>query len=110
MRAATRSSCGRCASTSTATTTSCPSTDTAWEVGERALPRGAANELTSVPCAGPEACLVYQLMAGGSLEQRLRPKDGAAPLSWAQRCRIMCGVARYERTYHLIEKLGAPSE
>ncbi|XP_037876561.1 serine/threonine-protein kinase pelle [Bombyx mori] len=43
---------------------------------------------------GPEACLVYQLMAGGSLEQRLRPKDGAAPLSWAQRCRIMCGVAR----------------
>ncbi|XP_046973081.1 serine/threonine-protein kinase pelle [Vanessa cardui] len=43
---------------------------------------------------GPEACLVYQLMAGGSLEQRLRFKTLHPPLSWAQRHRIAHGVAR----------------
>ncbi|XP_045780391.1 serine/threonine-protein kinase pelle [Maniola jurtina] len=43
---------------------------------------------------GPEACLVYQLMAGGSLEQRLRHKTVHPPLSWAQRYRIAHGVAR----------------
>ncbi|CAG4979015.1 unnamed protein product [Colias eurytheme] len=43
---------------------------------------------------GPEACLVYQLMAGGSLEQRLRCKSHHPPLSWGQRYRIVHGVAR----------------
>ncbi|XP_022123457.2 serine/threonine-protein kinase pelle [Pieris rapae] len=43
---------------------------------------------------GPEACLVYQLMAGGSLEQRLRGKTLHRPLSWGQRYRIAHGVAR----------------
>ncbi|XP_026323012.1 serine/threonine-protein kinase pelle isoform X1 [Hyposmocoma kahamanoa] len=43
---------------------------------------------------GPEACLVYQLMAGGSLEQRLRCKTQHPPLSWSQRHRISHGVAR----------------
>ncbi|VVD05287.1 unnamed protein product [Leptidea sinapis] len=43
---------------------------------------------------GPEACLVYQLMVGGSLEQRLRGKTHYPPLSWAQRYRIAHGVAR----------------
>ncbi|XP_049880706.1 serine/threonine-protein kinase pelle isoform X2 [Pectinophora gossypiella] len=43
---------------------------------------------------GPEACLVYQLMAGGSLEQRIRCKTHFPPLSWTQRHRIAHGVAR----------------
>nr|XP_049705309.1 serine/threonine-protein kinase pelle-like isoform X3 [Helicoverpa armigera] len=43
---------------------------------------------------GPEACLVYQLMAGGSLEQRLRGKTHHPPLSWSQRYNIVHGVAR----------------
>ncbi|XP_039760740.1 serine/threonine-protein kinase pelle isoform X2 [Pararge aegeria] len=34
---------------------------------------------------GPEACLVYQFMAGGSLEQRLRHKSAHPPLTWLQR-------------------------
>lgn len=43
---------------------------------------------------GPEACLVYQLMGGGSLEQRLRGKTHHPPLSWVQRYNIVHGVAR----------------
>lgn len=43
---------------------------------------------------GPEACLVYQLMAGGSLEQRLRAKTHHPPLTWFQRYNIAHGVAR----------------
>ncbi|GBP32555.1 hypothetical protein EVAR_23967_1 [Eumeta japonica] len=42
---------------------------------------------------GPEACLVYQLMTGGSLEQRLR-RSRHPPLTWCQRYRIAHGVAR----------------
>lgn len=42
---------------------------------------------------GPEACLVYQLMAGGSLEQRLKRKTQHPPLTWSQRYRIAHGVA-----------------
>ncbi|CAG9138570.1 unnamed protein product [Plutella xylostella] len=43
---------------------------------------------------GQEACLVYQLMLGGSLEQRLRRKTHHPPLSWSQRYNILLGVAR----------------
>ncbi|CAG4967397.1 unnamed protein product [Parnassius apollo] len=43
---------------------------------------------------GPEACLVYQYMAGGSLEQRLRCKTIHPPLTWSQRYKIAHGVAR----------------
>ncbi|XP_068625595.1 serine/threonine-protein kinase pelle [Battus philenor] len=43
---------------------------------------------------GPEACLVYQYMAGGSLEKRLRCKTGHPPLTWSQRYKIAHGVAR----------------
>ncbi|KAH9635772.1 hypothetical protein HF086_011305 [Spodoptera exigua] len=43
---------------------------------------------------GPEACLVYQLMGGGSLEQRLRMKTHHPPLTWTQRYNIAHGVAR----------------
>ncbi|KAM3960668.1 serine/threonine-protein kinase pelle isoform 2-T2 [Aphomia sociella] len=43
---------------------------------------------------GAEACLVYQFMACGSLEQRLRSKSHYPPLTWSQRYRIAHGVAR----------------
>ncbi|CAH2059457.1 unnamed protein product, partial [Iphiclides podalirius] len=43
---------------------------------------------------GPEACLVYQYMAGGSLERRLRCKTEHPPLTWWQRYKIAHGVAR----------------
>ncbi|XP_073963546.1 serine/threonine-protein kinase pelle-like [Choristoneura fumiferana] len=43
---------------------------------------------------GPEACLVYQLMLGESLDHRLRCKTHHPPLSWCQRYRIAQGVAR----------------
>jgi len=43
---------------------------------------------------GPEACLVYQFMANGSLEDRLSCKKGTAPLSWNQRALIGEGVAK----------------
>lgn len=43
---------------------------------------------------GPEACLVYQFMANGSLEDRLSCKKGTPPLSWAQRAHIGEGVAK----------------
>ncbi|KOB66187.1 Uncharacterized protein OBRU01_21626, partial [Operophtera brumata] len=43
----------------------------------------------------PEACLVYQLMTGGSLQQRIhREKGKYPPLTWPQRYRIAHGVAR----------------
>ncbi|CAH0401606.1 unnamed protein product [Chilo suppressalis] len=43
---------------------------------------------------GAEVCLVYQLMCGGTLDQRLRRKMNIAPLTWSQRHRIAHGVAR----------------
>lgn len=43
---------------------------------------------------GPEACLVYQFMANGSLEDRLACKGGTLPLSWSQRALIGEGVAK----------------
>ncbi|KAJ1446298.1 kinase-like domain-containing protein, partial [Pelagophyceae sp. CCMP2097] len=42
--------------------------------------------------AGRPLCLVYPFMAGGSLQEALRP--GRAPLSAAQRLRIAADVAR----------------
>lgn len=43
---------------------------------------------------GPEACLVYQFMANGSLEDRLACKKGSPPLTWTQRALIGEGVAK----------------
>lgn len=43
---------------------------------------------------GPEACLVYQFMANGSLEDRLSCKNNTQPLSWQQRALIGEGVAK----------------
>uniref|UniRef100_A0A1A9WJS4 non-specific serine/threonine protein kinase n=1 Tax=Glossina brevipalpis TaxID=37001 RepID=A0A1A9WJS4_9MUSC len=45
---------------------------------------------------GEKPCLVYQLMKGGSLEQRLNPKNltSISPLTWEQRIAICLGSAR----------------
>lgn len=43
---------------------------------------------------GPEACLVYQFMSNGSLEDRLACKKGTKPLTWSQRALIGEGVAK----------------
>lgn len=43
---------------------------------------------------GPEACLVYQFMANGSLEDRLSCKGATPALSWQQRAMIAEGVAK----------------
>lgn len=43
---------------------------------------------------GPEACLVYQFMANGSLEDRLSCKRNTKPLTWTQRASIGEGVAK----------------
>lgn len=42
---------------------------------------------------GEKPCLVYQLMKGGSLEQRLNSKN-CQPLTWQQRIDICMGTAR----------------
>lgn len=43
---------------------------------------------------GPEACLVYQFMSNGSLEDRLSCKTDTPPLTWNQRALIGEGVAK----------------
>lgn len=43
---------------------------------------------------GPEACLVYQFMSNGSLEDRLSCKNNTQPLNWNQRALIGEGVAK----------------
>lgn len=43
---------------------------------------------------GSEPCLIYQLMPGGSLEQRLSRTKIQTPLSWNQRLNIAVGTAR----------------
>lgn len=48
---------------------------------------------------GPNPCLVYQYMAGGSLDYRL--KDSEKVLSWKTRLNIAIGVARFSKTHLL---------
>ncbi|CAH1966089.1 unnamed protein product [Acanthoscelides obtectus] len=43
---------------------------------------------------GPHPCLIYQYMAGGSLDQRLRTNDPSRVLSWPTRLNIAVGSAR----------------
>lgn len=52
---------------------------------------------------GDEPCLVYQLMAGGSLEQRLALRK-EAPLSWDQRFNIARGTARGLQYLHTFKE------
>lgn len=47
---------------------------------------------------GDKPCLVYQLMTGGSLEQRLNTNK-FQPLTWRQRIDICRGTARYVYVY-----------
>ncbi|XP_055371882.1 serine/threonine-protein kinase pelle isoform X2 [Condylostylus longicornis] len=51
-----------------------------------------------------EQCLVYQLMAGGSLEQRLNPFSKYPPLSWKQRLNIAQGTARGLQFLHTLHE------
>lgn len=53
---------------------------------------------------GPEACLVYQFMANGSLEDRLACKNGTRPLTWDQRVMIAEGVAKGLNYLHTVRK------
>ncbi|XP_055294851.1 serine/threonine-protein kinase pelle-like [Sitodiplosis mosellana] len=51
---------------------------------------------------GPEPCLVYQFMAGGSVERRLHAKTTPEPLTFIERMKIALGTARglqYLHTY-----------
>lgn len=43
---------------------------------------------------GPEACLVYQFMVNGSLDDRLSCKNNSKPLNWNQRATIGEGIAK----------------
>ncbi|KAL1517295.1 hypothetical protein ABEB36_001077 [Hypothenemus hampei] len=43
---------------------------------------------------GDHQCLVYQYMAGGSLDKRIRTKDNSRIMSWPTRLNIAIGTAR----------------
>lgn len=43
---------------------------------------------------GPEPCLVYQFMPGGSLDHRLRVRDLSKVLNWPTRLNIAIGTSR----------------
>ncbi|XP_070686216.1 interleukin-1 receptor-associated kinase 4 isoform X1 [Pempheris klunzingeri] len=51
-------------------------------------------DMVGFSCDGQHPCLVYALMANGSLLDRLACLDGSPPLSWRQRCVIAEGTAR----------------
>lgn len=51
-------------------------------------------DMVGFSCDGQHPCLVYPLMANGSLLDRLACLQGSAPLSWQQRCSIAEGSAR----------------
>uniref|UniRef100_A0A914V428 non-specific serine/threonine protein kinase n=1 Tax=Plectus sambesii TaxID=2011161 RepID=A0A914V428_9BILA len=53
---------------------------------------------------GPEPCLVYQFMAGGSLEDRLLCRNGTAALTWTQRLNIANGTSK---GLHFLHTIGA---
>uniref|UniRef100_UPI0037E84C96 interleukin-1 receptor-associated kinase 4 n=1 Tax=Semicossyphus pulcher TaxID=241346 RepID=UPI0037E84C96 len=50
-------------------------------------------DMVGFSCDGQHPCLVYALMANGSLLDRLACLDGSPPLSWRQRCTIAEGTA-----------------
>ncbi|TMS05252.1 Interleukin-1 receptor-associated kinase 4, partial [Larimichthys crocea] len=51
-------------------------------------------DMVGFSCDGQYPCLVYALMANGSLLNRLACMQGTPPLSWRQRCSIAEGTAR----------------
>lgn len=50
-------------------------------------------DMVGFSCDGHHPCLVYPLMANGSLLDRLACLQGSPPLSWQQRCLIAEGTA-----------------
>nr|AIC37509.1 interleukin-1 receptor-associated kinase 4 [Lutjanus sanguineus] len=50
-------------------------------------------DMVGFSCDGQHPCLVYALMANGSLLDRLACMEGTPPLSWRQRCLIAEGTA-----------------
>ncbi|XP_042351545.1 interleukin-1 receptor-associated kinase 4 [Plectropomus leopardus] len=51
-------------------------------------------DMVGFSCDGQHPCLVYALMANGSLLDRLACLGGSPPLSWRQRCLIAEGTAK----------------
>lgn len=50
--------------------------------------------LYGISIGGNEACLVYQFLINGSLDDRLQCKRNSQPLTWPQRINIGLGVAK----------------
>ncbi|RWS24874.1 serine/threonine-protein kinase pelle-like protein, partial [Leptotrombidium deliense] len=59
--------------------------------------------LYGISLDGPEACLVYQFMPNGSLEDRLLCKNGSTPLTWLQRVIIGEGTAKALNFLHTLK-------
>nr|XP_046250103.1 interleukin-1 receptor-associated kinase 4 isoform X2 [Scatophagus argus] len=60
----------------------------------KALKHENLVDMVGFSCDGQYPCVVYALMANGSLLDRLACLEGSPPLSWQQRCLIGEGTAR----------------
>uniref|UniRef100_T1JPU5 Protein kinase domain-containing protein n=1 Tax=Tetranychus urticae TaxID=32264 RepID=T1JPU5_TETUR len=58
--------------------------------------------LYGISLDGPEACLLYQYMPNGSLEDRLLCKGNTCPLTWDQRASIGEGLAKALNFLHTL--------
>ena len=59
--------------------------------------------LYGISLNGHDACIVYQYMPNGSLEDRLLCKGGKTPLSWEQRANIGEGIAKGLNYLHTLK-------